>query len=197
MPALIPTSYSAEVTWLGRVETDDRTALIATSAERLDLTFDGLSGSVHSGAVRDSCSRVTAQYPRGTRIRNVRQVSIVSQEELERIAATMGVPHLDPARLGATLVIRGIPDFTHVPPSSRLQSQSGTTLTVDMENRPCHLPARSLETVMPGMGKLFKPAAQNLRGVTAWVEREGSLSLGDTLTLHVPDQRAWAPDDHA
>ena len=43
----------------------------------------------------------------------------------------------------------------------------------------------------PGHGKAFKPAAHGRRGVTAWVEREGPLTLGDELRLHVPDQRNW------
>jgi MOSC domain-containing protein YiiM len=89
------------------------------------------------------------------------------------------------------LVIEGIPDFTLVPPSSRLQGPDGATLVLDMENRPCHLPAREIEKVHPGKGKAFKSAAQNRRGVTAWVERPGRLALGDTLRLHVPDQPVW------
>lgn len=193
MPALIPTDHVAEVTWLGRVDTEDRTALLGLAEAGLDLTFAGLSGSVHGGATRPSCSRVLAQYPKGTEIRNVRQLSILAEEELAQIAAKMGLEALDPARLGATLVLRGIQDFSHIPPSARLQSDSGTTLTVDMQNRPCHLPARSLESVHPGKGKAFKTAAEGLRGVTAWVEREGRLALGDHMRLHIPDQRPWTP----
>ena len=36
-----------------------------------------------------------------------------------------------------------------------------------------------------------------LRGLTAWVEREGTFSLGETVRLHVPDQRVWAHLDAA
>lgn len=195
MPALVPTDHRAQIVWLGLVETDDRTALLAASAERLDLSFAGLEGSVHSGETRPSCSRVTAQYRKGTPIRNTRQLSVLSAEELDGIAAAMGLDAIDPARLGATLVLRGIPDFTHIPPSARLQSEAhGTTITVDMENHPCQFPARSLEAAHPGHGKGFKRAAEGRRGVTAWVEREGPLVLGDTMRLHVPAQRAWAPD---
>ena len=104
----------------------------------------------------------------------------------------MGLAALDPALLGATMVIAGIPDFTHLPPSSRLQSQSGATLVVDMENRPCSLPARPVEGRHPGKGVTFKPVAKDRRGVTAWVEREGLFRLGDSITLHIPDQRPWA-----
>ena len=91
------------------------------------------------------------------------------------------------------MILRGIPDFTYVPPSSRLQAESGLTLTIDMENRPCVLPGREIEAVEPGHGTAFKRAATNRRGVTAWVERPGDIRVGETLTLFLPDQRAWAP----
>ena len=193
MPALKPTDMTATVTWLGAIMDDDRTAMMARSYDRIDLTFAGVEGAFHAGLTRPSCSRVTAQYPKGTDIRNERQLSIVSEEELALIAADMGVNMIDPARIGATMVIRGIPDFTHVPPSSRLQAPSGATVVVDMENRPCIFPAKSLDVVHPGKGKAFKPAAKGRRGVTAWVAAQGAVAVGDTLTLHIPDQRAWAP----
>ncbi len=191
MPALIPTDFTATVTWLGIVESDDRTALLATPRDAVDLTFEGLAGSVHGGRIRPSCSRVVAQHPKGTPIVNERQISILSEEELAQIADRMGLARLNPARLGASIVIKGLPDLSLVPPSSRLQGPDGATLVVDMQNRPCHLPARSIESVEPGKGKLFKPAAEGRRGVTAWVQREGRLALGDILRLHIPDQPAW------
>ncbi|MGR3501721.1 MOSC domain-containing protein [Pseudaestuariivita sp.] len=193
MPALKPTDHFAEITWLGCVMTDDREELWAEPRDTFDLTFAGIAGAFHSGETRASCSRVTSQYAKGTPIRNERQLSIVSAEELEAIAAAMGVDSVDPARLGASMVVRGIADFTHVPPSSRLQAPSGATLTIDMENRPCHWPGKSLDKAEPGTGKSFKRAAEDKRGVTAWVAAEGRLAVGDTLRLHVPDQRAWAP----
>lgn len=193
MPALIPTDHYATVTWLGVVTSDDRKALLAEPRDALDLTFEGIPGSVHAGRVRPSCSRLTSQHPKGTPIVNERQLSIVSVEDMAAIAEAMGLDSLDPARLGASIVLSGIPDFSHVPPSSRLQGTDGVTLVVDMQNRPCHLPARSIESVQPGKGKLFKPAAGQRRGVTAWVQREGRIALGERLRLHVPDQRAWNP----
>ncbi|MEM0937471.1 MAG: MOSC domain-containing protein [Pseudomonadota bacterium] len=194
MPALISTDYAATVTWLGIVETTERTALRAEPVPSLELTFQGIAGSVHGGATRASCSRVTRQYPKGSIIRNERQLSIVSAEELAEIAAALGLSSIDPARLGATLVVEGIPDFTHIPPSSRLQAPSGATVTVDMENQPCQFPAKSLATVHGEAAKGFKAAAKGRRGVTASVAREGRIALGDRLTLHIPGQRPWQPD---
>lgn len=192
MPALISTEITGTVVWLGRVS-KRQDSMRAEPVKTVLAQFSGIKGEDHSGLTRLGCSRTKTQYDVGTVIRNVRQLSIVSAEELDLIAKTMGLDAIQPEWLGASLVIRGIPDFTMIPPSSRLQFASGVTVTVDMENRPCQYPAREIEADNPGYGKAFKPAAQNLRGVTGWVEREGQIDVGDAVTLHVPDQRAWAP----
>ena len=191
MPALIPIRFTGTITWAGLVA--KREAALPSAPERsITATFAGPMGEAHGGLTRAACSRVAAQYPRDTVIRNVRQFSILSAEDLAAIAADIGLAALDPALVGATLVISGIPDFSHLPPSSRLQAAGGCTLVIDMENRPCTLPARPIEDRHPGFGKAFKAAAQGRRGVTAWVEREGTLTLGETVTLHIPDQPVWA-----
>jgi len=191
MPALKPTEFAATIIWLGRVPPADPQTLPAQPAQELQLTFAGPEGEAHAGLTRPSCSRVLSQHPRGTEIRNARQLSILSAEDLAAIAAEIGLEALDPGLLGASMVIEGIPDFTQVPPSSRLQAENGTTVAIDMENRPCVLPGREIETVEPGHGTGFKAAAQARRGVTAWVEREGILRLGERLVLHIPDQPVW------
>jgi hypothetical protein len=197
MPALIPTDHVAEIVWLG-VTANRAAQLQSTPREVLRLSFAGPEGEDHAGLTRPSDSRVLAQYPRDTEIRNVRQLSILSEEDIAAMAADMGLPGLAPTIFGATMVVRGIPDFTRIPPSSRLQDEaSGTTLTVDMENRPCHLVSREIEVAHAGFGKAFKPAAAGRRGVTAWVEREGEIRLGARLRLHIPDQPPWPHADAA
>ncbi len=197
MPALIPTDFTARVTWLG-VNRDRDAALKTEPLEDMHLTFAGLRAESHSGLTRASCSRVRSQYPVGTEIRNTRQLSVMSAEDLAAIADAMALDRLDPALVGASLVVDGIPDFSHVPPSSRLLDEaSGACLVVDMENRPCMLPAKPIETVHPGRGRNFKTAAKTRRGVTAWVEREGVIRIGASLRLHIPDQPAWPHLDAA
>ena len=192
MPSLVPTDHKAEIVWIGSVRGAD--TIRSEPRATLTLTFHGaVEEGRHAGRNRASCSRVTSQHPKGTEIANVRQLCIVSGEEMVTIAADLGLDALDPEWLGASLVLRGISDFTHVPPSSRLQGPDGATLVIDMENRPCTLVSREIETDRPGHGKGFKTAAYDKRGVTAWVERPGSLKVGDVLTLHVPDQRGWQP----
>jgi hypothetical protein len=191
MPVLKPTDFIGRIIWLGRVRAEDG-VLASRPEDQLEAGLAGVAGELHAGATRASCSRVTAQYPRGTEIANTRQFSLIGAEDLAEIAARMGLATLSPALLGASMVIEGIPDFSHIPPGSRLQGQSGATLVVDLENRPCVLPAKGIEAAHPGFGATFKPAATGRRGVVAWVERAGSFALGDSIRLHIPDQPVWA-----
>jgi hypothetical protein len=155
------------------------------------VSYAGLEGESHSGLVRSSCVRVRHQYPQGTEIRNTRQISIVSIEELAEIAATMGIAELQPEWLGANLLVSGIPHFSQIPPSTRMIFSGGASLVVDLENSPCKYPGEIIERHHPGFGNLFAKAAVGRRGVTAWVEREGHISTGDSISLYIPPQRIY------
>jgi len=180
MTVLQPTDHSARVTWLGvqKIPVEDL-VITGSPVTEMPLTFAGYGPETHAGLTRPSCSRVLKQHPRGTTIRNTRQLCVVSAEEMAEVAAD--------------LVLEGIPDLTHLPPSSRLQGPDGVTLVVDMLNEPCQEPAVTIARATGGRGKTFKTAAKGKRGVTAWVEREGILRIGDVMRLHIPEQRAWAP----
>ncbi len=185
--------YAARITWLGHVA--DRAAALASEGQaQAVLTYGGIEGEDHGGVTRPACSRVSILHPRDTQIRNTRQLTILAAEQIDEIAQNMGLDHFDPAWIGVSMVVEGIPDFSYVPPSSRLQTPDGATLTIDMVNHPCTLSGRSVERFAPGYGPKFKPAAVDLRGVTAWVEREGTLTVGDEIRLFVPKQRGWRPD---
>ncbi len=192
--ALIPTDHVGTIVWLGhQPDPVADKVIVARPLDAMPLSFAGYAGESHAGLTRPSCGRVRAQYRRGTPIRNTRQLCLVSAEEMAQVAARLGISDFDYAWVGASVVIAGIPDFTHVPPSARLQAEDGTTLTVDMENHPCQEPAVTIAKARPGEGRAFKAAAQGLRGVTAWVEREGTLRVGQQIRLHIPAQRPWAP----
>lgn len=92
MPALIEGGYSGEVVWLGFVPEDAR--LQSTSVLSVEMGFEGVAGEKHGGLTRFSCSRVKMLYPKNTEVRNVRQLSLVSQEELDAIAGDMGLEAL-------------------------------------------------------------------------------------------------------
>lgn len=63
--------------------------------EELRLGFDGISGDFHAGATRRSGGR-EPWYPRGTEMRNERQLSIVAVDELAIVAERMGLAQIKP-----------------------------------------------------------------------------------------------------
>jgi MOSC domain-containing protein YiiM len=134
---------------------------------------------------------MVTQYPRGTPVANTRQVSILSSEELDEIAAALAIPRLKPEWVGANVVTAGIPELTLLPPASRLSFSSGATLIVDLENSPCRYVSEVIDKHHPGHGAGFVKSAAHKRGVVAWVEREGGIALDDAIVLHLPPHRLW------
>ncbi len=197
MPILTPSDIYGEAVYLG-VNADRAAGLESAPLDRIAVGYDGFEGEAHGGLTRPSCSRVLLQYPRGTEIRNARQITILSAEELAAIGAAMGLPEpVRPEWVGANLVLKGVPELTQVPPGARLIFESGAALTVDLENGPCKFPGEVIERVHPGFGKKFPAAARGRRGLTAWVERTGAIALGERCRLHLPPARIYAHGDRA
>jgi hypothetical protein len=138
------------------------------------LSFAGLEGDRHAGLTMRSGVR-QKHLPRGTEVRNTRQLSLVSVEELARIAAALGLPRIDFRTLAANVLISGAPELTKLPPGTRLMFASGAVLVVDSENEPCI-------KVGKRVARGFVKAAHRLRGLVAWVERPGTIRRGDSVT---------------
>ena len=192
MPILMPTAIEGRVT--GLYVNNSRDADLESNAlDRVTATYAGFEGEDHGGLTRPSCSRVKLQYKPGTEIRNTRQISILSREELDAVAAEMDLDMIAPEWVGANLILEGIPALTQMPPSSRLVFEGGASLVVDMENGPCRFAAEQINQHRPGKGLRFAKVADGRRGVTAWVEKVGEIALGESVRLHIPPQRIYEP----
>ncbi len=191
MPILKKTKVTGRVAAV-LTHPDNEKTLEKFRTDRVKVTYSGFEGDSHATLTRASCVRVRQQYAKGTEIRNVRQISILSAEELTQVADTMEIPEIKPEWVGANLLLEGIPDLTLIPPSTRLIFEGGAALVIDMENGPCRFPAEIIEGHHPGRGMRFPKAALNRRGVTAWVEREGEIGEGDAIDVHIPPQRIWS-----
>jgi MOSC domain len=159
--------------------------------DELTLTFAGPEGDCHAGLTRQADSRTLSLYKRKTEIRNVRQITVLSEEELAEIAAALEVPLIKPEWFGANVITKDIPDLTLLPPSARLQFSGGATLVVDMENLPCSQIAEVVGRHHPAVQFKLVQAAMHKRGVTAWVEREGTVRVGDTVSVIIPPRRLY------
>lgn len=163
-------------------------AVESTPRDALILSYAGISGDRHEGLVRPSGPR-EPWYPRGTPMRNERQVSILGLEELAEIATTLGIDHLDPTWIGANLVLSGIPNLTRLPPRTLLLFPSGATIRIDGDNDPCRKSGAAIAAhveARPDLQFAFVKAARDKRGLVGWVEREGIVSAGDEVKV-----RTW------
>jgi len=168
--------------------TADPKNFVTAPIGRLSLRLDGLVGDRHAGFERASSGR-EPWYPRRTPIRNDRQLSIVSAEELAEIARRLALADVDPRWIGANLVIEGLPRLSLLPRGTRLVAGTAA-IRVEDQNAPCRIAGRSLARHV-GRDDLelgFAREAKRLRGLVASVERAGDIALGDAVTAHIPEQ---------
>lgn len=164
-------------------------SLVTTRQPEVRVTFAGFEGDRHAGITMRSDGR-TPFYPRGTEIRNLRQVSLVSIEELAEIAALMGLPGIEPEWLGANLALTGLERLTYLPPFSRLFFAGEAVLVVVGENLPCLKAGAAIQSAYPDrpdLAEQFTRAALHRRGVTAWVERPGLIQAEDSVSIRTPE----------
>jgi hypothetical protein len=80
-----------------------------------------------------------------------------------------------------------------LPSGTLLFFKGGVTLKVDGQNGPCRLSGRSIAE-NAGMADidagalLFPKMAKRLRGLVAWVEKPGTISAGEDVSVRVPEQ---------
>ena len=162
------------------------------AVEAIDLTFEGIAGDFHAGYTRQSGGR-EPWYPRGTEMRNERQVSIVAPDELAIVAERMALAELRPEWLGANLLLDGVPRLSMLPAGTFLFFKGGVTLKVDAQNGPCRVAGR-LIAERAGMADieagslLFPKMAKRLRGLVAWVEKPGRIEAGEDISVRIPEQ---------
>ena len=169
---------------------------VSKSVTSIPLSYGGIAGDFHEGLTRESGAR-EPWYKRGTEMRNERQLSILSEEELVEIAANMALDKVDAGWIGANLVFEGIPHLSFLPPRTLIMFENGTTLRIDGYNAPCryaggsiskHLGEEADDHERTDTALKFTEAAYMKRGLVAWVECEGEIHEGDEFTARVWEQ---------
>ena len=161
-----------------------------STAEALDLTFEGIPGDRHGGLIRDSGAR-EPWYERGTEMRNERQLSLLCPDELVRIAEGMSLPEVNPRWIGGNMVISGVPNFSMLPPRTLMFFESGATVKIDGQNAPCRLAGGAVAKRYPdrqGLDLEFPKVAKRLRGLVGWLEKPGRVVPGEAIKIRIPEQ---------
>lgn len=173
----------------------DPDSIVSTSVARLELDFGGVVGDRHHGLTRPSDTRQLRYYPRGTMIRNRRQLTVVSVEELAEIAARLSLPSIDPAWLGANLLVDGAPELSALPMGTRLLLSGGAGLVCEGVNQPCRLPAEVLQAQFPRSRASagFVKAAYGRRGIAVSVELPAPIAPGEDVVVAPPEVHTPPP----
>ncbi len=156
---------------------------VPVAVDPLVLDWGGPVGDRHHGLTMRSDTRQSRHYPRGTEIRNHRQVSIVEETELDEVAAAMGIARLEPGLIADNLYLRGAAGLTALPRMTRLVFGSGAVIMLGGENDPCTIAGAMVGAVHGTRPERFPRAAMHKRGVTGWVEHPGEVRPGDIIEI--------------
>lgn len=162
------------------------------AVNELRLGFDGIDGDFHAGATRRSGGR-EPWYPRGTEMRNERQLSVVAADEPGDRRPADGHRRDQAGVDRRNLLIEGLPHLSMLPSGTLLFFKGGVTIKVDAQNGPCRIAGRSVAE-NAGMADheagalLFPKVAKRLRGLVAWVEKPGRITAGEEISVRVPEQ---------
>ena len=176
---------------------NEKYGFVTAPTDALSLTYEGIPGDRHFGSTRRSTGR-EPWYPRGTEIRNERQLSLLAPDDLIRIADRLGVPEMQPEWIGGNVLLEGLPHFSMLPAGTRLTFEGGAVAVIAAQNHPCRLSGRSVAQHYPDRPEIelgFTRAAKHLRGLVGWVERPGVIRPDATVSAHVPEQCVYPPHE--
>ncbi len=165
---------------------------VTEPVEQLELSFDGVKGDHHCGITRRTSAR-EPWYPRGTELRNERQLTLLCAKELAAVAEEMSIEAIRPEWIGGNMLIEGIPNLSMLPASTLLFFEGGATLKVDFQNEPCKTAGAAIADHYPaqdhtGLSLQFVSAAKRRRGLLAWVEKPGKIVPGEMVRVKIPEQ---------
>ena len=159
---------------------------------------EGIRGDSHYGSIRllDVRERSMRSHGllKGTPIANFRQFSAVSKQELEIVAAHMGLTGIAYGLLGENIVFDGTYNLTSVPSGTLIlfekepRDPRSAVLYVHGENTPCEIPAGNIAHRYPDQAPVepFQKAAIHKRGVVGVIYSSGFIHEGDTAVFKLP-----------
>lgn len=168
----------------------DPSSLVSKRVSHVRVLENGLEGDKHQGWFRKADARAK-RYPKGTRIWNSRQLSIVSEEELALVARDLGIDRIDPEWLGANMCLVGVPNVSLLQPRTKIfipneDGGSEVGLYITAPNKPCIGPGEIIQLHNPhiqGLATVFPKVAMNRRGVVAVVEYGGIVREGVVVSV--------------
>lgn len=189
------TIHTGQVTFLGisapALRSDGPAYLQSTTVDRLSCDIEGLRGDRHYGHALQSGGRQKRLYKRDTAIRNTRQWTAISTDELSAVQQNLTLSQkLLPNHIGFNCQIDGLGPITQLPPLTHLVFSAQSVFTpgraddvvwvVYAEVLPCKIAGSAVadQFQQPALATAFPKAAMGLRGCTGYVDKGGTIKNG-------------------
>ena len=165
------------------------------TVDKLLLAPDGIIGDRHRSEYKFAGAQERHIVPKGSYVKNMRQITIVSVEELHAIAESLGIKFIAASELSANILIEGIEDLTHLSTNYYMCFRGGrgseinAVLRLMGENLPCIVAGGNVQEANQGQDvkSRFVKAAFGKRGQVAIIYSPGIIRPGDTVEL-IPHQ---------
>lgn len=154
----------------------------------IEFSFEGLPGDKHFGLTAFALTK-HPEYKGKIEVRNSRQISILSVEELSSISVEIGVPEIKAEWLFPNLLVSGIPYLSQLPPGTMFYFDGGLIIYNGGQNFPCKIVKDIIFEKYPhveGIDKKFIKAAWDKRGLLGWVEHPEKLNVGSSFKVVLP-----------
>jgi len=160
------------------------------ASQSIEVDFNGIVGDHHAGPSRKAYSG--EREPKGSILRNDRQWSGISVEELAEISSKLDLTeNILPSTVGANICVQGVEDFSLLPRGTRLKFPSGAALTVEEYNPPCSDMGAQIaskhrtQSGEPLTNTQWLRPASGRRGVVGVVDVPGEINVGDEVEIQV------------
>ena len=159
--------------------------------DKLTLTWDGIKQDKHASrtvvaATQDALANAVTK---GSEILNLRQISLISQEELNEIALKMNVNEIPLNFMRANIVTSGFKHLTQLPFGTQIHFEFGAVLLLTGENHPCGVTGKRIQESLLEEKNIiasFVKEGEHKRGVTAIVLRPGLIYAGQEARVRIP-----------
>jgi len=161
---------------------------LSIPVNEIEFSFEGMQGDKHFGLTAFALTK-HPEYKEKIEVRNARQISILSVEELSSIAVEIGVPEIKAEWLFPNLLVSGIPHLTQLPPGTMFYFDGGLIIYNGGQNFPCKIVKDVILEKYPHVeeiGKKFLKAAWEKRGLLGWVEHPKKLVIGSSFEVDLP-----------
>jgi len=161
---------------------------LSIPVNEIEFSFEGMQGDKHSGSTTFARTK-HPEYKVKIEVKNTRQISIMSVEELSSISDEIGVPEIKAEWLFTNLLVSGIPHLSQLPPGTRFYFDGGLIIYNEGQNFPCKTAGNIILDKYPqveGIDKKFIKAALDKRGLIAWVEHPEKLIAECSFQIDLP-----------